>query len=69
LYARSTVRPALVVMGFVLAAIGAIWMAQGAGLLKGSFMTGSIFWFWIGAACFAAAVGVIVASRWVKPER
>jgi hypothetical protein len=40
------------VIGFICVFIGFIWIFQGLGVIKGSFMTGSSFW---------GIVGVIVA--------
>jgi hypothetical protein len=42
--------------------VGAVWTIQGYGTLKGSFMTGSHMWMWIGIACVVAGVLIIVAS-------
>ena len=42
-------RTAMLIAGLVLVAVGAVWILQGAGVLKGSFMTGSAFWAWMGA--------------------
>jgi len=52
------VRPAI---GVLLVAVGAVWTIQGYGALKGSFMTGSPVWMWIGIACIG--VGVLVLVR------
>ncbi len=40
------------VIGFICVFIGFIWIFQGLGVIKGSFMTGSSFW---------GIVGVVVA--------
>jgi hypothetical protein len=40
----------LVVGGFAVI-VGGIWIGQGAGLIKGSFMTGSQTWLAIGLLC------------------
>jgi uncharacterized membrane protein YhdT len=39
------------VLGILLLVVGAVWTFQGYGTLKGSFMTGSPKWMWIGIAC------------------
>lgn len=39
------------VVGAVLVLVGAVWIGQGLGLIKGSFMTGSTVWAVIGALC------------------
>ena len=52
------------VVGCLLIAVGAVWFFQGYGSLKGSFMTGSPTWMWIGIASFVAgAVLVLRALR------
>jgi len=60
----------LVVTGSVLMAVGAVWVLQGVGTLKGSFMTGRPAWAWIGAACVLFGLPVVMAgwrrSRWRK---
>jgi hypothetical protein len=40
--------------------IGLVWIGQGLGYVKGSFMTGAILWAWIGAG--TALVGAAVIS-------
>ena len=49
------------VVGLVLAAVGAVWFFQGYGSLRGSFMTGSPTWMWIGIACLV--VGAVLVIR------
>ena len=53
------VRP---LIGVLLIVVGAVWTIQGYGTLKGSFMTGSPIWMWIGIACIIAGVIVLLAS-------
>jgi hypothetical protein len=53
------VRP---IFGVLLIVVGAVWTIQGYGTLKGSFMTGSPVWMWIGIACVVAGVVILVAS-------
>lgn len=48
----------------VLALVGAVWVYQGFGLGQtGSFMDGSPFWGWLGAAMIAAALWIFVTNR------
>jgi hypothetical protein len=54
-------RLALRVAGVVLVILGGVWLVQGAGVLKGSFMTGQPFWAWMGA--LAALLGVAALAR------
>jgi hypothetical protein len=49
-------------VGVLLIAVGTVWTIQGYGTLKGSFMTGSPLWMWIGIACVGAGVLVLVAT-------
>jgi hypothetical protein len=55
-------RYAVPVLGVVLALIGAVWTLQGAGLLGGSFMTGSRLWLVIGLVALVAGVWLLVRS-------
>jgi hypothetical protein len=50
------------VLGALLALLGALWTLQGAGLVGGSFMTGSRLWLVIGVVAFIAGVAVVVRS-------
>jgi hypothetical protein len=54
------VRPTVVVLGVLLILIGLVWIGQGLGYVKGSFMTGAILWAWIGAG--TALVGGALIS-------
>lgn len=53
-------RASAIVLGVILVLIGLVWIGQGLGYVKGSFMTGAVIWVWIGAA--AAVVGAAVIS-------
>jgi hypothetical protein len=53
-------RVGLVVLAVLMLLVGAVWIGQGLGYIKGSFMTGDMHWFWIGVV--VAALGVIVAA-------
>lgn len=55
-------RGASVIVGVLLIVVGAVWTVQGIGTLKGSFMTGSHAWMWIGIACVCAGIVVLVTS-------
>lgn len=48
-------------IGIVLIVVGGVWFLQGIGVAKGSVMTGSSLWAFLGAACFIA--GVVVLRR------
>ena len=51
-----------VVFGVLLVLIGAVWIGQGLGYIKGSFMTGAMQWFWIGLVCALVGAGLLVYS-------
>jgi len=57
-------RLSLVVVGIALIAVGGVWILQGIGVLKGSFMTGDASWSWIGAAC--VLVGLAILARGLR---
>lgn len=54
----------LIGTGIVLVVLGGVWVTQGIGALKGSFMTGSSLWGWIGATCIAA--GLVLAILGIR---
>ena len=56
-------RPLRFVIGLALTLAGGVWIVQGAGLLKGSFMTGQSRWLLIGIACAVLGVGLLIGSR------
>jgi hypothetical protein len=60
-------RAAMLIVGIVLIGVGVVWIFQGAGVLKGSFMTGSAFWAWMGA--LFVLVGLPVLFRGVRGLR
>jgi len=60
-------RIARLVVGVLLIAVGGVWTFQGYGTLKGSFMTGSPVWMWIGLAC--VVVGVVLVVRTIVAGR
>ena len=62
--ARRQVRWATLVVAIALLALGAVWIFQGVGAIKGSFMTGDRIWAWIGAACVVA--GLAVGARGLR---
>jgi hypothetical protein len=51
-------RSGLAVLGAVVLLVGLVWMGQGLGYIKGSFMTDDMKWFWIGVGM--AIVGVVL---------
>ena len=51
-------------MGGLLILVGGVWMLQGAGVIGGSFMSGSSLWFVIGLIC--ALIGIAMAVQGVR---
>ncbi len=49
------------IAGIVLVVVGGVWIFQGYGTLRGSFMTGSPLWMWVGVVCLV--VGVTLLGR------
>lgn len=43
------------VIGVLLLVVGLVWLFQGVGTLRGSVMTGSPLWAWVGGACIVVA--------------
>ncbi|TMF87376.1 MAG: hypothetical protein E6I08_10160 [Chloroflexi bacterium] len=60
-------KAAAIVFGVLLALLGAVWIGQGLGYIKGSFMTGSAFWGWTGAVCLV--VGLLLIGGGLKLGR
>jgi hypothetical protein len=50
------------VLGVLLVLVGLVWIGQGLGYVKGSFMTGAALWAWIGAATAVAGLALISLS-------
>jgi hypothetical protein len=44
------------IIGGLAVLVGGVWIGQGAGLIKGSFMTGSRTWLAIGLLCLAVGL-------------
>ena len=52
-------RTVLLIAGGLAVLVGGIWIGQGAGFIKGSFMTGSRTWLAIGLLCLVAGFCMI----------
>jgi membrane protein implicated in regulation of membrane protease activity len=57
------------IIGGALVIAGAVWIVQGVGVLKGSFMTGQRFWTWMGAAAVAVGLVLIVSANGKRQPR
>jgi len=51
------------VLGVLLIVVGAVWVTQGIGVLKGSFMTGESVWTVIGILCVFVGLVLLVFRR------
>lgn len=60
-------RNGLVVLGVLLLLTGGVWIGQGLGYIKGSFMTGDMKWFWIGVGMIVA--GIVVGVGGLRGRR
>ena len=58
-----------IVIAVLMFLVGAVWIGQGLGYIKGSFMTGDMHWFWIGAGMVAAAVLLGAVALSYRPRR
>jgi len=57
---RSKVgRTVSLIIGALAVLVGGVWIGQGAGLIKGSFMTGSRTWLAIGILCLVGGLLLI----------
>jgi uncharacterized membrane protein len=57
------------VVGFVLVAVGAVWVGQGLGLLRGgSFMVDDTRWAIAGAVLVVVGIVVLVRARRARPS-
>ena len=53
-------RFAWLAVGAILLAVGIVWIFQGVGSLRGSFMTGDPAWAWIGVGAVALSVPLLI---------
>jgi hypothetical protein len=50
----------LILVGNLLILVGGVWTLQGAGVIGGSFMTGSSTWVVVGVVCIVAGIAISV---------
>jgi hypothetical protein len=55
------------IFGALLLLLGLVWIGQGLGYIKGSFMTGAMQWFWIGLACTVAGAALLAFT--LRPRK
>jgi uncharacterized membrane protein len=58
-----------IVFAVIMLLVGAVWIGQGLGYIKGSFMTGDMHWFWIGIGLVAAALLLGAVALTYRPRR
>ena len=58
-----------IVIAVLMLLTGAVWIGQGLGYIKGSFMTGDMHWFWIGVALVVASLILGSAALFYRPRR
>ncbi len=57
-------KPILLIVALLMAIVGFVWIFQGLNVIKGSFMTGQIFWTFMGLIMMAGAGGLFwLANR------
>ncbi len=66
-------RVGAIVIAVLLLLMGAVWIGQGLGYIKGSFMTGDMKWFWIGVVLIVVALvlggGAVFLRRGPRESR
>jgi hypothetical protein len=65
----SAARTASLIIGGLAILVGGVWIGQGAGLIKGSFMTGSQTWLAIGLLCVVVGLLLIFLALRRRPSR
>jgi len=58
-----------IVLAVLMLLTGGVWIGQGLGYIKGSFMTGDMRWFWIGAGLVGAALLLGAVALMYRPRR
>lgn len=61
-------RTAILIIGALAVLVGGVWIGQGAGLIKGSFMTGSPTWLAIGLLCLVVGMFLIFLAVRRRPS-
>lgn len=56
------------IIGALAVLVGGVWIGQGAGFIKGSFMTGSPTWLAIGLLCLVVGLLLIFLSVRRRPN-
>jgi hypothetical protein len=61
-------RTAILIIGALAVLVGGVWIGQGAGLIKGSFMTGSPTWLAIVLLCLVVGLFLIFLAVRRRPS-
>ena len=64
----TATRTVSLIVGGLAVLVGAVWIGQGAGLIKGSFMTGSRTWLAIGLLCLVVGLLVLFLTLRRRPS-
>jgi hypothetical protein len=64
----KTARIVTVIIGGLAVLVGGVWIGQGAGVIKGSFMTGSPTWLAIGLLCLVVGLLLIFLALRRRPS-
>jgi hypothetical protein len=62
-------RAGIGVVGILILLAGAVFAGQGLGFIPGSFMTGDMKWFWIGAVMVVLGVALGAGGFLGRPRR
>ena len=62
-------RAGALVLAVLMLLTGGVFIGQGLGYVKGSFMTGDMHWFWIGSGLVAAALLLGAAALVYRPRK
>ena len=65
----SATRTVSLIIGGLAVLVGGVWIGQGAGLIEGSFMTGSPTWLAIGLLCLVGGLFLIFRMLRRRPRR
>jgi hypothetical protein len=65
--ASKVARTIALIIGGLAVLAGGVWIGQGAGFIKGSFMTGSRTWLAIGLLCLVGGLLVIFFTLRPRP--
>jgi hypothetical protein len=62
-------RAGVIVVAVLMLLTGGVWIGQGLGYIKGSFMTGDMHWFWIGVVLVVIGAVLGGSAARMRPEK